>query len=207
MDRLGRMRRFLAMGMLAAVLLSGCGSTGGDPSASSIQLTEEETEEETMAQQLQRQIMAVLNVNLPKDKRMTSDAALEQAAEFFLDYLIQNPDLQLDQMTTVLNGMLNVNINIAFVYDGKLSAAEVGKKILEDLKELDQKKYSYPESIAIVHGGDGENSVWLLLVHYSLDEVGTGEGDDESDDSEDQEEDSGSSQTTGLDDSGTELDA
>lgn len=180
---MGRTRRILAMGMLAAALLGGCGSTGGGLPASSIQILEGEAEEETMAQELQKQIVAVLNVKRPLDKRMTSDAALEQAASFFLDYLLQDPNIDLSKMQnpTNLGGMLTDKNNYAFVYDGELSAVQVGKKVLEKLKELASDhylKYKNVESIAVVYGEQAGKSLWLVLVHYPVDETGTGSEDE-----------------------------
>lgn len=181
---MGRTRRILAMGMLAAALLGGCGSTGGGLPASSIQILEGEAEEETMAQELQKQIVAVLNVKRPLDKRMTSDAALEQAASFFLDYLLQDPNIDLSNMQnpTNLGGMLTDKDNYAFVYDGELSAVQVGKKVLDKLEELasdDQYlKYKKVESIAVVYGEQAGKSLWLVLVHYPVDETGTGSEDE-----------------------------
>ena len=180
---MGRTRRILAMGMLAAALLGGCGSTGGGLPASSIQILEGEAEEETMAQELQKQIVAVLNVKRSLDKRMTSDAALEQAASFFLDYLLQDPNIDLSkvQNTTNLGGMLTDKNNYAFVYDGELSAVQVGKKVLDKLKELasDQYlRYKNVESIAVVYGEQAGKSLWLVLVHYPVDETGTGSEDE-----------------------------
>lgn len=180
---MGRTRRILAIGMLAAALLGGCGSTGGGLPASSIQIIEGEAEEETMAQELQKQIVAVLNVKRPLDKRMTSDAALEQAASFFLDYLLQDPNIDLSkvQNPTNLGGMLTDKNNYAFVYDGELSAVQVGKKVLEKLEELasDQYlKYKNVESIAVVYGEQAGKSLWLVLVHYPVDETGTGSEDE-----------------------------
>lgn len=180
---MGRTRRILAMGMLAAALLGGCGSTGGGLPASSIQILEGEAEEETMAQELQKQIVAVLNVKRPLDKRMTSDAALEQAASFFLDYLLQDPNIDLSkvQNPTNLGGMLTDKNNYAFVYDGELSAVQVGKKVLDKLKELaldHYLKYKNVESIAVVYGEQAGKSLWLVLVHYPVDETGTGSEDE-----------------------------
>ena len=180
---MGRTRRILAMGMLAAALLGGCGSTGGGLPASSIQILEGEAEEETMAQELQKQIVAVLNVKRPLDKRMTSDAALEQAASFFLDYLLQDPNIDLSkvQNPTNLGGMLTDKNNYAFVYDGELSAVQVGRKVLDKLEELasDQYlKYKKVESIAVVYGEQAGKSLWLVLVHYPVDETGTGSEDE-----------------------------
>lgn len=180
---MGRTRRILAMGMLAAALLGGCGSTGGGLPASSIQILEGEAEEETMAQELQKQIVAVLNVKRSLDERMTSDAALEQAASFFLDYLLQDPNIDLSkvQNPTNLGGMLTDKDNYAFVYDGELSAVQVGRKVLEKLEELasDQYlKYKNLESIAVVYGEQAGKSLWLVLVHYPVDETGTGSEDE-----------------------------
>ena len=180
---MGRTRRILAIGMLAAALLGGCGSTGGGLPASSIQILEGEAEEETMAQELQKQIVAVLNVKRPLDKRMTSDAALEQAARFFLDYLLQDPNIDLSKMQnpTNLGGMLTDKDNYAFVYDGELSAVQVGRKVLDKLEELasDQYlKYKNVESIAVVYGEQAGKSLWLVLVHYPVDETGTGSEDE-----------------------------
>ena len=180
---MGRTRRILAMGMLAAALLGGCGSTGGGLPASSIQILEGEAEEETMAQELQKQIVAVLNVKRPLDKRMTSDAALEQAASFFLDYLLQDPNIDLSkvQNPTNLGGMLTDKDNYAFVYDGELSAVQVVRKVLDKLKELASDhylKYKNVESIAVVYGEQAGKSLWLVLVHYPVDETGTGSEDE-----------------------------
>ena len=180
---MGRTRRILAIGMLAAALLGGCGSTGGGLPARSIQILEGEAEEETMAQELQKQIVAVLNVKRPLDKRMTSDAALEQAASFFLDYLLQDPNIDLPkvQNPTNLGGMLTDKDNYAFVYDGELSAVQVGRKVLDKLEELASDhylKYKNVESIAVVYGEQAGKSLWLVLVHYPVDETGTGSEDE-----------------------------
>lgn len=182
MHWLGRMRRCLALGMVAAVLLSGCGSVGECPASSSVQLTEEENDEETMAQELQKQIMAVLNLRRPLEDRMTSDSALEQAAAFFLTYVLQDPDINPTEVQnpTDLDGMLTDQYTYAFVYNGALSAAQAGKKILESLEQLDTNPdllYMEPQSIAIAYGRREEKSVWLMLVLYPVDDIDTGAED------------------------------
>lgn len=213
---LGRTRRFWAMGMLAAVLLSGCGSTGGEPSASSILLTQEEVEEENAAQELQKQIIAIMNLDRDEDNQMGSSSALETAAAFFLSYVLQNPQAYLTEGTdyTDLDGMLP-DSTYAFVYDGKLSAVEAGKAILDALQKLDSEgnggafSYSDPNSIAIVYG-EGENgSVWLALVSNAgsmgpSGSTGTGSGQTQNPDGkgtegkDSEQEDAGSGEGTGT---------
>lgn len=198
-DWFGRVRRFLAMGMLAAVLLSGCGSTAGDLSASSSQLLEEETQEETMAQELQKQLMAILNLERSQEDRITSDAALEQAAAFFLDYVLQDPQAYLrEEDPATLEDMLFEN-TYAFVYDGELSATEVGKRMLDILKDLeagniDQETfYRNLQSIAVAYGKGEKGAVWLMLALYPAEEQAT-----DPDESEDENQNAGGTDGTGA---------
>ena len=77
--------------MLASVLLSGCGSAPVDPSASSAPPAEDETAQESEAQELEKQLVAILNLGNELGEPVESDSSLDQVADFCLAYVLQNP--------------------------------------------------------------------------------------------------------------------
>lgn len=177
MHGLGRMKRLLALGMAAVALLGGCGSSGGDPSSSSVPLSQEEDQEETMAQELQKQLIAILNLNRNEEETQVGDSdALETAVDFFLEYVLQDPQKYLTQGQdpSDLDGMLREKNTYAFVYDGSLPAVEVGRKILSDLEKLDDDTgtsgavYGDLSSIAITYGEGEKGALWLVLATTKL---------------------------------------
>lgn len=172
-NRMGRMKRIWAAGILAAVLLSGCGSAQADLSASSVPPAEEEAAQETEAQQLEKQLIALINLGCKEGSEIASDASLDQVADFCLDYVLQNPQFYWRRKQPAdLDGMLNRKDTIAFAYDGTLSAVQAGAAFLEDLESVDFSgdvlmMYHQLKSISVVYG-EGENgSVWLMLAFYS----------------------------------------
>lgn len=171
-DRIGRMKRMMAAGMLAAVLLGGCGAGPVDLSASSAVFEEEEEEEagqETEAQQLEKQLIAILNLNA--EEKVEADASLKQAADFFLTYVLQDPQAYCEiEQPVDLDGLLDHKNTIALVYDGQLSAVQAGKEVLTALNTVDDLELSYYrlKSIAVAFGEGEKGPVWLVLAQYGI---------------------------------------
>ena len=176
-DRIGRMKRMMAAGMLAAVLLGGCGAGPVDLSASSAAFEEEEEEEagqETEAQQLEKQLIAILNLNA--EEKVEADASLKQAADFFLTYVLQDPQAYYELAQPVdLDGLLDHKNTIALVYDGQLSAVQAGKEVLTALKKKASDTVDDPvlryyrlKSIAVAFGEGEKGPVWLVLAQYGI---------------------------------------
>lgn len=175
MVRTGRAKRMVAIGMLAGVLLSGCSYGSSNLSSSFAPPVEDETtQEETTAQHLEKQLIAVLN--LGRDDKVTSDTALGQAASFFLEYVLQDPQTYVKAEQPVsLDGMLDNRNAIAFVYDGALSSVQAGEAFLSDLEEVGfgtsvELKYQSLNQISVAYGEGEEGSVWLILGHYTAEE-------------------------------------
>lgn len=171
MYRTGRMKRVLAAGMLAVVLLSGCGSTASDLQTSAVPPVEE-AEGETEAKQLENQLISIWNLGHEEEDQIASDASLEEAASFFLDYVLQNPRKYLtkNQKPSDLDGMLTNTYMMAFVYDGELPAVQAGKEILTALYSAGaEMRYRSLQSICIVYGQGEKGSVWLALAFYPED--------------------------------------
>ena len=177
-DRIGRMKRMMAAGMLAAVLLGGCGAGPVDLSASSAAFEEEEEEEagqETEAQQLEKQLIAILN--LSAKETVEADASLKQAADFFLTYVLQDPQAYCEiEQPVDLDGLLDHKNTIALVYDGQLSAVQAGKEVLTALNTVDDLELSYYrlKSIAVAFGEGEKGPVWLVLAQYGFPSSTTG---------------------------------
>lgn len=174
-DRIGRMKRMMAAGMLAAVLLGGCGAGPVDLSASSETFEEEEEAgQETEAQQLEKQLIAILNLNA--EEKVEADASLKQAADFFLTYVLQDPQAYCEiEQPVDLDGLLDNKNTIALVYDGQLSAVQAGKEVLTALKKKASDTADDPElryyslkSIAVAFGEGEKGSVWLALAQYGI---------------------------------------
>ena len=179
-DRIGRMKRMMAAGMLAAVLLGGCGAGPVDLSASSAAFEEEEEEEagqETEAQQLEKQLIAILNLNA--EEKVEADASLKQAADFFLTYVLQDPQAYCEiEQPVDLDGLLDNKNTIALVYDGQLSAVQAGKEVLTALKKKASDDpvlmYYRLKSIAVAFGEGEKGPVWLVLAQYGFPSSTTG---------------------------------
>ena len=181
-DRIGRMKRMMAAGLLAAVLLGGCGAGPVDLSASSAAFEEEEEEagQETEAQQLEKQLIAILNLNA--EETVEADASLKQAADFFLTYVLQDPQAYCEiEQPVDLDGLLDNKNTIALVYDGQLSAVQAGKEVLTALKKKASDTADDPElryyrlkSIAVAFGEGEKGPVWLVLAQYGFPSSTTG---------------------------------
>ena len=169
-DRIGRMKRMMAAGMLAAVLLGGCGAGPVDLSASSETFEEEEEAgQETEAQQLEKQLIAILNLNA--EEKVEADASLKQAADFFLTYVLQDPQAYCEiEQPVDLDGLLDNKNTIALVYDGQLSAVQAGKEVLTALNTVDDPVLMYYrlKSIAVAFGEGEKGPVWLVLAQYGI---------------------------------------
>ena len=171
-DRIGRMKRMMAAGLLAAVLLGGCGAGPVDLSASSAAFEEEEEAgQETEAQQLEKQLIAILNLNA--EEKVEADASLKQAADFFLTYVLQDPQAYCEiEQPVDLDGLLDNKNTIALVYDGQLSAVQAGKEVLTALKKntVDDPVLMYYrlKSIAVAFGEGEKGPVWLVLAQYGI---------------------------------------
>lgn len=171
MNRIGRMKRMMAAGLLAAVLLSGCGSEPADLSASSPAFEEEEADQEAEAQQLEKQLISILNLGL--EEAVEEDASLNQTADFLLTYVLQDPQAYYEHAQPVdLDGLLDNKNTIALVYEGQLPAVQVGKEVLTALeKEASvnlELKYYRLESIAVAFGEGEKGSAWLVLAKYTV---------------------------------------
>lgn len=177
-DRIGRMKRMMAAGMLAAVLLGGCGAGPVDLSASSETFEEEEEAgQETEAQQLEKQLIAILNLNA--EEKVEADASLKQAADFFLTYVLQDPQAYCEiEQPVDLDGLLDNKNTIALVYDGQLSAVQAGKEVLTALKKKASDDpvlmYYRLKSIAVAFGEGEKGPVWLVLAQYGFPSSTTG---------------------------------
>lgn len=172
-DRMGRIKGFLAAGMVAAVLLSGCGSTTTDPLASSEILDEDQTAQETEAQELEKQLIAILNLDRDEDSQVASDVSLSQAADFFLDYVLQDPQSYWEKEQPVdLDGLLDQKATDAFVYDGSLPAVQVGTAFLAELKDTvstgTSLAYQQVKNLSVVYGEGEKGSAWVILVSYDF---------------------------------------
>lgn len=166
--RIGRVKRLMAAGMMAMALLSGCGSDAEEFSAVSVPpIVEEGTEKEDVAGELQKQLMAIINLDRSQNNQVASDSSLTTAAEFYLSYVIQNPQAYLTagEEMAELQDLLPKNTYL-FVYDGGLSAGQAGKEMLQDLQETASQlgKYMELNSIAVLYGEGDHGSAWLLLA-------------------------------------------
>lgn len=178
--RMGWMKQFLAAGLLAVIFLSGCNSA---PAASSVDLVppEEEAQEETAAQQLEQQLIAMINLGQKEENQISSDPALEQTASFFLEYVLQDPGSYLDEnhSPSAVETFLTGKDTYTLVYDGSLSAAQVGEKVLLALQEMEktfsQQGFTYKvlKSIAVEYGEGDRGPAWVILVFYPTDRSST----------------------------------
>lgn len=172
--RIGGMKRVLAAAMLAAVLLGGCGST--DSPASSVPFVEDETPQESEAQHLEKQLIALLNLGSGEDSQIASDTSLGQAADFCLAYVLQDPQSYVETKQPVdLDGMLEQKDTFAFVYDGGLPAIQAGTAFLTDLANVDLgmgsgMEFHHLKSISVAYGEGEKGPVWLILALYGMEE-------------------------------------
>lgn len=175
MYRMQRMKQYLILGLLVMMLLSSCSSVSNNPYADSEPPLEEEEEgeEEAAAQQLEQQLMAMLNLNSEESQPVSSDASLDQAAAFYLEYVLQNPEEYVTENSedNYIQAFLEGRNIYVLAYDGNLPAVQVGEKVLIALQEIKEDQpeliYKVLKSIAVAYG-EGENgSAWVVLIFYS----------------------------------------
>lgn len=179
--RIGRMKRMMAAAMLASVLLSGCGSAPVDPSASSAPPAEEETAQESEAQELEKQLIAILNLGNELGEPVESDSSLDQVADFCLACVLQNPQSYWDkEQPAELDGMPELKDTVVFVYDGTMPATQAGTAFLTDVKKVNRDpnselQFHRLKNLAVVYGEGETGSVWLILAYYKSGLQGGGE--------------------------------
>ena len=170
--RIGRMKRMMAAAMLASVLLSGCGSAPVDPSASSAPPAEDETAQESEAQELEKQLIAILNLGNELGEPVESDSSLDQVADFCLACVLQNPQSYWDkEQPAELDGMLELK---------DTAASQAGTAFLTDVKKVNsdpnsELQFHRLKNLAVVYGEGETGSVWLILAYYKSGLQGGGE--------------------------------
>lgn len=170
----GRRKRFwagvLAAGMLAVFLLSGCSSaavTPGNPSDDSLLPGLEEGQDEEKGQELTQNLLAWLILD-DSSCPVSTDENLNSVAAMLLDYVLLNPEFYLGSDN--LNDLLILpKQTYAAVYDGSMPASQVGIEILEQLKDWKaENEYAELSSLTVLYGQGKDQSVWLVLAHYTL---------------------------------------
>lgn len=182
-QRRGFVRSILLAGLLGTVLtLAGCGytlvSTEDLLQLNTVPLEEpeEELEEEvetdpTQEERLKNQLLAVLN--LGNDNFVESSSSLDAAASFFMDLILES-EKNLSAIQNALNKQQNMQdgMTAAFVYDGQLSSAQVGSRVLTALPKMEEER-GYGETmnltgISVTYGIRGERSAWLILAQWGM---------------------------------------
>lgn len=176
-------RSILLAGLLGiALALAGCGYTlvSTDDllqlNAAPIEDLEGEPDEEvetdpTQEERLKNQLLSVLN--LDPENAVSSSSSLDSAASFFMDLILES-EKDLSAIQKQLNGLqtMQQGMTVAFVYDGQLSSAQVGRKVLTELPE-EKDKRGYPDdvplsAISVSYGTKGERSAWLILAQWEI---------------------------------------
>lgn len=184
MKRIGLRLRIISLLVLGALSLSSCTYTLQEaPQApASSQESEEETEEEPAAHEILRdQLISTLNLSRQPRYYIVASDSLDKSAAFLADVVLDDASLY-----TVSNGSRIMEnalgaLAYAYLYDGTLTSAQVGRLALETLqgkvqsngqgRDTDQSNSladSLPDqhiaSLSIVWGENSNHSIWLLLV-------------------------------------------
>ena len=104
MNRIGQNRRCLAcvflVGWLAVMLFSGCGYTLvktqdllDQTDEELLEAMEDEVPGVTPAERLENQLIAVLNLDRDDDHQVTASTSLDDASSFFMELILQEPQL------------------------------------------------------------------------------------------------------------------
>lgn len=167
-------------GLLAvSALLSGCGYTlvsTDDLMALNQSLTEEDLEEQAEKesleeQQLEEQLLSVLNLGAEEEEQVVASTTLDTASSFFMELVLEQME-EGDDILTIQRDLNNLTTmkessTFAFVYDGSLSAAQVGKNALSDITERGKEEgVGRVCAINVNHETQGRNSAWLILAQY-----------------------------------------
>lgn len=190
MKRIGLRLRIISLLVLGALSLSSCTYTLQEaPQApASSQESEEETEEEPAAHEILRdQLIATLNLSRQLTNRIVASDSLDESAAFLADVVLDDASLYaVSDGSRILEDTLG-DFTYAFLYDGTLTSAQVGRLILETLRgkmesaergidtNQENSYESFEEylkeetdqriaSLSVVWGENTNHSIWLLLV-------------------------------------------
>lgn len=190
MKRIGLRLRIISLLVLGALSLSSCTYTLQEaPQApASSQESEEETEEEPAAHEILRdQLISTLNLSRQLTNRIVASDSLDESAAFLADVVLDDASLYaVSDGSRILEDTLG-DFTYAFLYDGTLTSAQVGRLILETLRgkmesaergidtNQENSYESFEEylkeetdqriaSLSVVWGENTNHSIWLLLV-------------------------------------------
>ena len=190
MKRIGLRLRIISLLVLGALSLSSCTYTLQEaPQApASSQESEEETEEEPAAHEILRdQLISTLNLSRQLTNRIVASDSLDESAAFLADVVLDDASLYaMSDGSRILEDTLG-DFTYAFLYDGTLTSAQVGRLILETLRgkmesaergidtNQENSYESFEEylkeetdqriaSLSVVWGENTNHSIWLLLV-------------------------------------------
>lgn len=190
MKRIGLRLRIISLLVLGALSLSSCTYTLQEaPQApASSQESEEETEAEPAAHEILRdQLIATLNLSRQLTNRIVASDSLDESAAFLADVVLDDASLYaVSDGSRILEDTLG-DFTYAFLYDGTLTSAQVGRLILETLRgkmesaergidtNQENSYESFEEylkeetdqriaSLSVVWGENTNYSIWLLLV-------------------------------------------
>lgn len=160
----------LGTAVLAAALLSGCGSAAPASFPEVPDTTvPDETEQELLGDKLEKQLLAILNLGRQEDEQVVSDDQLEAVADFYLEAALEDPQAYpADGQYRNVNGEKNCYF---LVYDGALPSIEAGDAIQASLKELDQKAalyYGKLQNLEVAYGRNEDRAVWLVVAYYPI---------------------------------------
>lgn len=137
MKRIGLRFRIISLLVLGALSLSSCTYTLQEaPQApASSQESEEETEEEPAAHEILRdQLIATLNLSRQLTNRIVASDSLDESAAFLADVVLDDASLYaVSDGSRILEDTLG-NFAYAYLYDGTLTSAQVGRLALETLQ-------------------------------------------------------------------------
>ena len=183
MKRIGLRLRIISLLVLGALSLSSCTYTLQEaPQApASSQESEEETEEEPAAHEILRdQLIATLNLSRQLTNRIVASDSLDESAAFLADVVLDDASLYaVSDGSRILEDTLG-DFAYAYLYDGTLTSAQVGRLALETLQgkaqsseqkldarslgQLLDERDQQIASLSVVWGENTNYSIWLLLV-------------------------------------------
>lgn len=136
MKRIGLRLRIISLLVLGALSLSSCTYTLQEaPQApASSQESEEETEEPAAHEILRDQLISTLNLSRQLTNRIVASDSLDESAAFLADVVLDDASLYaVSDGSRILEDTLG-NFAYAYLYDGTLTSAQVGRLALETLQ-------------------------------------------------------------------------
>ena len=183
MKRIGLRFRIISLLVLGALTLSSCAYTlKEDPTSSQGDGKDAETEPATH-EILRDQLISTLNLSRQPANRVVASDSLDESAAFLADVVLNDASLYaVNNGSRALENTLG-DFTYAFLYDGTLTSAQVGRLALETLQAKVQsdgqglnettKRFmsaSVAEnderivSLSMAWGENMDHSIWLLLV-------------------------------------------